>query len=53
MSFFDENVEYWGNKTKPIIDAGNGRLNGRSVKILADGKYLRYLYNIIEFIPVP
>ncbi|KAF7362054.1 putative amidohydrolase YtcJ [Mycena venus] len=37
MTFFDENGEYWGNKTKPIIDAGNGRLNARSVKIFADG----------------
>ncbi|KAJ6628290.1 hypothetical protein B0H10DRAFT_211702 [Mycena sp. CBHHK59/15] len=35
--FFDENEEYWGNKTKPIIDAGNGRLTARSVKIFADG----------------
>jgi hypothetical protein len=38
MSFFDENGEYWGNTTKPIIDAGNGRLTARSVKIFADGK---------------
>ena len=37
MTFFDENGEYWGNQTKPIIDAGNGRLNARSVKIFADG----------------
>ncbi|KAJ7287350.1 amidohydrolase family-domain-containing protein [Mycena rebaudengoi] len=37
MSFFDENGEYWGNTTKPIIDAGNGRLTARSVKIFADG----------------
>ncbi|KAJ6558569.1 amidohydrolase family-domain-containing protein [Mycena vulgaris] len=37
MSFFDETGEYWGNKTKPIINAGNGRLNARSVKIFADG----------------
>ncbi|KAJ7668392.1 amidohydrolase 3 [Mycena polygramma] len=37
MTFFDENGEYWGNKTKPIINAGNGRLNARSVKIFADG----------------
>jgi hypothetical protein len=37
MSFFDENGDYWGNTTKPIIDAGNGRLNARSVKIFADG----------------
>ncbi|KAK7057396.1 putative amidohydrolase YtcJ [Favolaschia claudopus] len=37
MTYFDENVEYWGNTTKPIIDAGNGRLNARSVKIFTDG----------------
>lgn len=29
MTFFDENGEYWGNKTKPIINAANGRLNAR------------------------
>ncbi|CAK5281440.1 unnamed protein product [Mycena citricolor] len=40
MRFFDEREEYWGNKTEPIIDAGNARLNARSVKIFADGKYL-------------
>ncbi|KAJ7675109.1 amidohydrolase family-domain-containing protein [Mycena rosella] len=37
MTFFDENGEYWGNTTKPIIDAANGRLTARSVKIFADG----------------
>jgi hypothetical protein len=37
MRFFDENGEYWGNKSKPLIGAGNGRLNTRSVKIFADG----------------
>ncbi|KAJ7755700.1 amidohydrolase family-domain-containing protein [Mycena maculata] len=37
MSFFDENGEYWGNQTEPIINAGKGRLNARSVKIFADG----------------
>ncbi|KAJ6593701.1 amidohydrolase family-domain-containing protein [Mycena capillaripes] len=37
MRFFDENEEYWGNKTKPIINAANGRLNARSVKIFTDG----------------
>ncbi|KAJ7782863.1 amidohydrolase family-domain-containing protein [Mycena metata] len=37
MTFFDENGEYWGNTTKPIINAANGRLNARSVKIFADG----------------
>ncbi|KAG6891752.1 hypothetical protein C0992_006173 [Termitomyces sp. T32_za158] len=36
MSFFDENQEYWGNTTKPIIAAGNDRLTARSVKIFAD-----------------
>ncbi|KAJ7078906.1 amidohydrolase family-domain-containing protein [Mycena belliarum] len=37
MTYFDEHGEYWGNKTKPILNAGNGRLNARSVKIFADG----------------
>ncbi|KAJ7065050.1 amidohydrolase family-domain-containing protein [Mycena amicta] len=37
MTYFDENAEYWGNKTEKIINAGNGRLNARSVKIFADG----------------
>jgi hypothetical protein len=37
MTYFDENGEYWGNKSKPIINGGNGRLGARSVKIFADG----------------
>ncbi|OAX36092.1 hypothetical protein K503DRAFT_695783 [Rhizopogon vinicolor AM-OR11-026] len=37
MRYFDESVPYWGNLSKPIINAGNGRLNARSVKIFADG----------------
>ncbi|KAG6832492.1 hypothetical protein H0H87_001417 [Tephrocybe sp. NHM501043] len=37
MTFFDENKEYWGNTTTPLIDAGDGRLTARSVKIFADG----------------
>ncbi|KAJ7188474.1 amidohydrolase family-domain-containing protein [Mycena filopes] len=36
MKFFEENF-YWGNTTEPIINAANGRLNARSVKIFADG----------------
>lgn len=36
MTYFDENGEYWGNTSKPLIDA-NCRLNARSVKIFADG----------------
>lgn len=39
MTFFDENGEYWGNTTKPIVNAANGRLNARSVKIFADGRH--------------
>ena len=38
MRHFDEVDPYWGNISKPIINAGNGRLNARSVKIFADGK---------------
>ncbi|KAG6813680.1 hypothetical protein H0H92_008528 [Tricholoma furcatifolium] len=37
MAFFDENAEYWGNTTSPIIGAGNDRFTARSVKIFADG----------------
>ncbi|KAG8213763.1 amidohydrolase family-domain-containing protein [Butyriboletus roseoflavus] len=37
MRYFDEVDPYWGNISKPIINAGNGRLNARSVKIFADG----------------
>ncbi|KAF7979890.1 hypothetical protein HWV62_40681 [Athelia sp. TMB] len=37
MTYFDENGEYWGNKTEPIIAGASGRLNARSVKIFADG----------------
>ncbi|KAE9401637.1 amidohydrolase 3 [Gymnopus androsaceus JB14] len=37
MSYFDENGEYWGNTTKPIIASGHERLTARSVKIFADG----------------
>ncbi|KAG2153894.1 amidohydrolase family-domain-containing protein [Suillus clintonianus] len=37
MRYFDESVPYWGNLSKPIINAGNGRLNARSVKMFADG----------------
>lgn len=37
MRYFEENGPYWGNLSKPILNAGNGRLNARSVKIFADG----------------
>lgn len=37
MRYFEESSPYWGNLSKPIINAGNGRLNARSVKIFADG----------------
>ncbi|KAF5321778.1 hypothetical protein D9619_001389 [Psilocybe cf. subviscida] len=37
MTYFDETKPYWGNTTKPIIGANNGRLNIRSVKVFADG----------------
>ena len=46
MTYFDENGEYWGNKTEPIIAGVSGRLNARSVKIFADGMYL-----LIEGLP--
>ncbi|KAG1848859.1 amidohydrolase family-domain-containing protein [Suillus subluteus] len=31
MRYFEESGPYWGNLSKPIIDAGNGRLNARSL----------------------
>ncbi|KAF5389360.1 hypothetical protein D9757_004382 [Collybiopsis confluens] len=37
MSYFDENDEYWGNTTMPLIANGDERLTARSVKIFADG----------------
>ncbi|KAG2088085.1 kinase-like domain-containing protein [Suillus discolor] len=37
MRYFNENDPYWGNLSEPIINAGDGRLNARSVKIFADG----------------
>ncbi|KIK82213.1 hypothetical protein PAXRUDRAFT_832349 [Paxillus rubicundulus Ve08.2h10] len=37
MRYYDEGSPYWGNKLAPVINAGNGRLNARSVKIFADG----------------
>ncbi|KAJ4498383.1 amidohydrolase family-domain-containing protein [Lentinula lateritia] len=37
MSYFDENGEYWGNTTQPLIATGDERLTARSVKIFADG----------------
>jgi hypothetical protein len=37
MVYFDENEEYWGNTTSPIVD-GRNRLSVRGVKIFADGK---------------
>ncbi|KAH7888360.1 amidohydrolase family-domain-containing protein, partial [Phlebopus sp. FC_14] len=37
MRYFNEDGPYWGDTSKPLIDAGNGRLNARSVKIFADG----------------
>jgi hypothetical protein len=51
MTYFDENGEYWGNKSKPIIDDGNGRLGARSVKIFADGMHLIYLSTHLSYIP--
>jgi hypothetical protein len=38
MQYFDENADYWGNVSKPIIAAGNGKLTARSVKMFADGE---------------
>ncbi|EIM82980.1 uncharacterized protein STEHIDRAFT_102473 [Stereum hirsutum FP-91666 SS1] len=37
MTYFDENAPYWGNLSKPIIGAADGRFTARSVKIFADG----------------
>ncbi|KAJ7508032.1 amidohydrolase 3 [Mycena galericulata] len=40
MKFVDETEPYWGNITKPIVGAANGRLTAHSVKIFADGALL-------------
>ncbi|KAJ7235541.1 amidohydrolase family-domain-containing protein [Mycena rebaudengoi] len=37
MKFFDENEPYWGNVSRTLVGAANGRLTVRSVKIFADG----------------
>jgi hypothetical protein len=42
MKFFDETEPYWGNITKPIVGAANGRLTARSVKIFADGAHFPF-----------
>jgi hypothetical protein len=54
MRHFDVVGPYWGNISKPIINAGNGRLNARSVKIFADGekatlciKYIRLCHSVV------
>jgi hypothetical protein len=45
MTYFDEDKPYWGNITRPIIGAGDGRLTARSVKIFADGKSSHLLFH--------
>lgn len=37
MTYFNESGEYWGDRVVPLINAGNGRLHCRSVKMFADG----------------
>jgi hypothetical protein len=37
MTYFDENGDYQGNTTTPLIAKGGGRLNARSVKFFVDG----------------
>jgi hypothetical protein len=45
MRYYDEGSPYWGNISEPVINAGNGRLNARSVKIFADGKRRVLVYS--------
>lgn len=45
MTYFDEDKPYWGNISRPIIGAGDGRLTARSVKIFADGKSSYLLFH--------
>ncbi len=40
MRFFNESEEYWGDIVEPLVNAGNGRLHSRSVKMFADGDTL-------------
>lgn len=37
MTYFNENADYWGNQTVPLIGGDGDRLIARSVKIFADG----------------
>ncbi|KAK0461124.1 amidohydrolase family-domain-containing protein [Desarmillaria tabescens] len=37
MTYFNESGEYWGDRIAPLVNAGNGRLHCRSVKMFADG----------------
>ncbi|KAK0212699.1 amidohydrolase family-domain-containing protein [Desarmillaria ectypa] len=37
MTYFNESGEYWGDHIVPLVNAGNGRLHCRSVKMFADG----------------
>jgi hypothetical protein len=37
MTYFDENAPYSGDSIRPVIGAGDGRLNARSIKIFGDG----------------
>ena len=43
MSYFDENRPYSGDTMKPVIGAGDGRLNARSIKIFGDGSFWSHL----------
>ncbi|KDR75392.1 hypothetical protein GALMADRAFT_123246 [Galerina marginata CBS 339.88] len=37
MTYFDEDMPYWGNTIRPLVGSGGSRLSARSVKIFADG----------------
>ncbi|EIW82889.1 hypothetical protein CONPUDRAFT_52672 [Coniophora puteana RWD-64-598 SS2] len=43
MTRFEEHRGYWGNTTKPILNAASGHFTARSVKIFADGERLTLL----------
>jgi predicted amidohydrolase YtcJ len=40
MLFFNDTSGYWGRDRRPVIGTADGRFTMRSVKIVADGKFL-------------
>jgi len=47
MVYYDENEEYWGNKSSPVIDDCYNRLHIGGVKMFADG--IGFYFYLITF----